>query len=328
MGFYSMPRYFEHMPQVGKPMKKANPENEDQLKAIEAEIHELIIAAQSAGRSDESLNESGQLTALQRVEKLVEPGTFRPLNTLYNPEGNKNGSVSIVKGLGRINGKWAVIVASDNKKLAGAWVPGQAECLLRASDTAKTLRIPLVYVLNCSGVKFDDQDMVFPNRRGGGTPFFRNAELNQLGIPVIVGIYGTNPAGGGYHSISPTILIAHEKANMAVGGAGILGGMSPKGYIDMEGAEQIAESVAKSGKTEPPGAVDIHYTETGFFREVYASEEGVLEGIKKYIGMLPSYNPEFFRVDDPKAPALPLDDLYSLVPLNDKRAYDMYNVIG
>ena len=73
---------------------------------------------------------------------------------------------------------------------------------------------------------------------------------------------------------------------MAVGGAGILGGMSPKGYIDMEGAEQIAESVAKSGKTEPPGAVDIHYTETGFFREVYASEEGVLEGIKKYIGML------------------------------------------
>ena len=59
MGFYSMPRYFEHMPQVGKPMKKANPENEAQLKAIQAEIHELVKAAQSAGRSDESLNESG-----------------------------------------------------------------------------------------------------------------------------------------------------------------------------------------------------------------------------------------------------------------------------
>ena len=328
MGFYSMPRYFEKMPQVGKPLKKANPENEEQLKKIEAEIHELIKAAQSAGRSDESLNASGQLTALQRVEKLVEPGTFRPLNSIFNPEGNKNGSVSLVKGLGRVNGHWAVIVASDNKKLAGAWVPGQAECLLRASDTAKTLHIPLIYVLNCSGVKFDEQEKVYPNRRGGGTPFYRNSELNQLGVPVIVGIYGTNPAGGGYHSISPTILIAHEKANMAVGGAGILGGMSPKGYIDMEGAEQIADSVAKSGKTEPPGAVDIHYTETGFFREVYASEEGVLEGIKKYVGMLPKYDPEFFRVDDPRVPALPLDDLYSLIPLNDKRAYDMYNVIG
>ena len=58
MGFYSMPRYFEKMPQVGKPLKKANPENEEQLKKIEAEIHELIKAAQSAGRSDESLNAS------------------------------------------------------------------------------------------------------------------------------------------------------------------------------------------------------------------------------------------------------------------------------
>ena len=42
-----------------------------------------------------------------------------------------------------------------------------------------------------------------------------------MGVPVIVGIYGTNPAGGGYHSISPTILIAHQDANMAVGGAGM-----------------------------------------------------------------------------------------------------------
>ena len=324
MGFYSMPRYFQQLPQVGKVLKKVDEDNTAKLKAIEEEIHQLVKAAEDAGRSTESLNASGQLTALQRVEKLVEPGTWRPLNSLFNPEGNKNGSVSIVKGLGKINGKWAVVVASDNKKLAGAWVPGQAECLLRASDTAKTLHIPLVYVLNCSGVKFDEQEKVYPNRRGGGTPFFRNAELNQLGVPVIVGIYGTNPAGGGYHSISPTVLIAHEKANMAVGGAGILGGMNPKGYIDMEGANQIADMVDRSGKQEPPGAVDIHFTETGFMREVYASEEGVLEGIKKYIGMLPSYNPEFFRVDDPKAPALPSEDLYSMVPLFDNSELKEY----
>ena len=115
-------------------------------------------------------------------------GTFCPLNSLYNPQDNdeeKIGiiSTSIVKGLGRINGKWAVIIASDNKKMAGAWVPGQADNLLRGSDTAKLLGIPLVYVLNCSGVKLDEQEKVYPNRRGGGTPFYRNSELNQMGIP-------------------------------------------------------------------------------------------------------------------------------------------------
>ncbi len=328
MGFYSMPRYFQHLPQLGKELKKEDTANKEQLKKIEAEIHALIQQAQEAGKADADVNKRGELTALQRVAKLVEPGTWRPLNSLFNPQNNKNGSVAIVKGLGKINGKWCVVCASDNKKLAGAWVPGQAECLLRASDTAKTLRIPLVYVLNCSGVKFDEQEKVYPNRRGGGTPFYRNSELNQLGIPVIVGIYGTNPAGGGYHSISPTVIIAHEKANMAVGGAGIVGGMNPKGHVDMQYANEIADAVDKSVKTEPPGAVDIHYTETGFIREVYASEEGVLEGIKKYVGMLPKFDLDFFRVDDPKEPALPTDDLYSLLPVNDKRAYDIYNILG
>ena len=50
----------------------------------------------------------------------------------------------------------------------------------RASDAAKMLNLPLIYLLNCAGVDFPYQDQVYPNRRGGGTPFFRNAELNQL----------------------------------------------------------------------------------------------------------------------------------------------------
>lgn len=316
------------MPTLGKPLAAANNENMEALKAIEADIHEAIKTVQAEGRTDESLNESGQMTALQRIAALVDKGTWCPLNTIYNPEGNDNGSTGIVKGLGRINGKWAVIVASDNKKLAGAWVAGQADNLLRASDTAKTLRIPLVYVLNCSGVKFTEQEKVYPNRRGGGTPFFRNAELQKLGIPVIVGIYGTNPAGGGYHSISPTLIVAHRKANMAVGGAGIVGGMNPKGHIEIADAEQIITNTINAGKVNPPGSVSIHFNETGFMREVYQEELGVIEGIKKYVDMLPAYDLQFFRVDEPRAPKYSAEDLYSIVPLNQKKTYDIYEVIA
>jgi len=328
MNAYSMPGYFQNMPVVGKVVSTPNPENEASIKKVEEEISATIKQVQSEGRPDESLNKSGQMTALQRIHDLVDNDTWCPLNSLLNPEGNANGSTGIIKGLGRINGKWAVIVASDNKKLAGAWVAGQAENLLRGSDTAKRLHIPLVYILNCSGVKFDEQEKVFPNRRGGGTSFYRNAELQQLGIPVIVGIYGTNPAGGGYHSISPTILIAHQKANMAVGGSGILGGMNPKGFIDMESAEQIADAVNSAGKQTSPGSVSVHFNSTGFFREVYAEEKGVLEGIKKYIDALPAYDLSFFRVADPCLPKFSQEELYSVIPMNQKRQYDIYNVIG
>ena len=326
MGNYSMPRYFQNMPTVGKAVRP-NPENVAELKAIEEDIHAKIVAALAAGKKDEDMNAKGQMTAMQRVSMLVDPGTWCPLNSLYNPEDNKNGSTSIIKGLGRVNGKWCVVIASDNKKHAGTWVPGQADNLLRGSDTAKRLRIPLVYLLNCAGVELDQQEKVYPNRRGGGTPFYRNSELNQMGITVIVGIYGTNPAGGGYHSISPTILIAHEKANMAVGGAGIVGGMNPKGFVDMEAA--LAQIEATKGlRADPPGTVAIHYGETGFFREVYSGEDGVIAGIKKYLDMLPSYDLEFFRVDTPQSPAASDVELYDLVLNNKKRPYDMYSVIA
>ena len=327
MSNFSMPKYFQNMPIVGKPISSIDEANENEIREVEESIAQAIEDMQQAGTPDESINDRGQMTALQRVAELIDEGTWYPLNTLYNPEDFETGT-GIVKGLARIEGKWAVVVASDNKKIVGAWVPGQAENLLRASDTAKCLGIPLVYVLNCSGVKLDEQEMVYPNRRGGGTPFFRNAELQQLGIPVIVGIYGTNPAGGGYHSISPTILIAHEDANMAVGGAGIVGGMNPKGYIDMEGAIQIAEATIKSKGVEVPGTIDIHYNETGFFREVYGDEVGVLEGIRKYMSYLPAYNLDFFRVDEPAEPQLDPEDLYSIIPMNQKKIYNIYDIIG
>ena len=316
MGYFSMPKYFQNMPTVGKALVNPNAENETEIKEIEKQIHDKVTEILAAGiTTEEKLNERGQLSAMQRINALVDEGTFCPLNSLFNPNDNKMGSTNIINGLGCVNGKWVYIIASDNKKMAGTWEPGQAENLIRCSDAAKMLNLPLIYLLNCAGVDFPYQDQVYPNRRGGGTPFFRNAELNQLGIPVIVGIYGTNPAGGGYHSISPTILIAHSQANMAVGGAGILSGMNPKGYIDEEAAEQIvAAQIENSKKHVPaPGSVPIHYDETGFFREVYENDYGVIEGIKKYISYLPAYNLEFFRVDDPQRPILPAEDLYDVI---------------
>ena len=151
-----MPRYFQDMPVVGKPVR-ANAENVAELRAVEDDIHAHIVDALSAGKAEEEMNAKGQLTAMQRVSLLVDPGTWCPLNSLYNPEKNKNGSTSIIKGLGRVNGKWCVIIASDNKKHAGTWVPGQADNLLRGSDTAKRLRVPLIYLLECAGVELDEQ---------------------------------------------------------------------------------------------------------------------------------------------------------------------------
>jgi len=142
------------------------------------------------------------------------------------------------------------------------------------------------------------QEKFYADRRGGGTPFYRHAELEQAGIPVLAGIYGTNPAGGGYQSISPTILLAHKDANMAVGGAGIVSGMSPRGGFDIEGLEELIART-REFKERPPGRVDIHHDQTGFFTRVYDDEKGVLDGLKEYMRAIPAYEPGFFRVASP-----------------------------
>ena len=324
---YALHPYWKEMPTIGKRLARELKKNIEEIKNAEAVVAIEVDRVKNNGKSTEKMNEKGEMTAWQRLEYLVDPGTWCPLHTIYDPANNEEGNTGVIDGLGKINGKWAVIIASNNKVMAGAWLSGQADNVLRVTDIAKRLHIPLVWVLNCSGAKLMEQETLYPNRRGSGTPFYRHAELQKLGIPIIVGIYGTNPAGGGYHAISPTVLIAHKKANMAVGGGGIVGGMNPKGYIDDEAAEALIEQTRKF-KATPPGRVEIHHDVTGFIREVCDTEEAVLDEIKKYMQAMPAYAPDFFRVADPAEPKFPATDLYSLVPFNQKRTYAMDEVLA
>ncbi|HDG96930.1 MAG: glutaconyl-CoA decarboxylase subunit alpha [Deltaproteobacteria bacterium] len=323
--------YFEKMTPIGKRLsekqRESTKDNVEQIRKIEKEVEEAIEQVKNAGLPAEVIHKRGQMTIWERIEYLIDPGTWCPLHTLYNPQFNEEGTTGVVDGLAQINGKWAVVIGFDNKVLAGAWIAGQADNQLRVTDIAKRLRVPLVWLVNCSGVKLTEQEEVYANRRGNGTTFFRHAELEKLGIPILAGIYGTNPAGGGYQGISPTLLIAHKDANIAVGGGGIVSGMSPKGYFDEEGAEQIIEAT-KHFKQAPPGSVKIHYNETGFFKEVYDTETEVLDALKKYMDMMPAYNPNFFRVAEPKEPKFPAEDINHIVAFNQKRSYNFDEVLA
>jgi glutaconyl-CoA decarboxylase len=315
------------MDDIGKELKHAKEDNAKELKDYEALVAEEVWRVKAAGKDPGKMHEKGEWTAWERIDYLVEPGTWSPLHTIYDPAENEEGQTNIIDGLGKINGKWAVVIAFNNAVMAGAWLSGQADNVLRVTDVSKRLHLPLVYLLNCSGVKLMEHESIFPNRRGSGAPFFRHAELQELGIPIIVGIWGTNPAGGGYHGISPTVLIAHKDANMSVGGAGIVSGMAPKGFVDEEVAQGLITNT-RALRATPPGRVEIHHNETGFFRDVCDTEEEVLDDIKRYMDMLPAYAPAFFRVAAPTEPKYPAEDLYSIVPMNPRRAYDMKDVLA
>ena len=326
-----MKQYFQDMARMGKPLtdkdKTAAEANVREIRTVEEGVEKALEERRSKGLPVEKIHKRGEKTALERIELLVDPGTFLPLNSLYDPEFNQEGTTGVITGLGRISGRYASIIASDNRVLAGAWIPGQREHVFRAQDIAEQMNIPLVWILNCSGVKLTEQEKVYAGRRSGGRTFFRHAELAEKGIPVIVGMYGTNPAGGGYHAISPAIIFAHEKSNMAVGGGGIVSGMSPKGHFDLEGAEALIEAT-RQFKQVPPGGVRIHHDKTGFMRQVFDTEEGVLQAMKDFMAGLPAYDAGTFRVAEPAEPLYPGEDIDSIVPYNQKRVYAIEQVMA
>lgn len=323
--------YFEQMPAIGKELREGevrrSQENADLIKEQEALLAEEAQRVKNAGIPAEKVHQRGGMTIYDRLDYLVDPGTWRPLHSLYNPQDNEEGCTGVVNGLGKIEGKWAVIIGFDNKVMAGAWIAGQAENILMVTDLAKRLNVPLVWLTNCSGVKLMEQETVYAGRRSSGAPFYRHADLNQLGIPILNGIYGTNPAGGGYQGISPTILLAHEGANIAVGGAGIVGGMNPKGYIDEAAAQALIEGT-RGFKGKAPGRTETHFDQTAYFREVHETEQGVLDGIKDYMRMMPAYDPTMFRVAEPAEPRFPTEDLNLILPANQKRPYDALQVLA
>ena len=138
-----MKPYFEKMPEFGKAISQgqvlSTEENVEKIKDVEEGIEAEVEKVKNVGFPEEKINARGQMTVWQRLKYLVDPGTWCPLHTLYNPDDNAEGSTNVFDGLGKISGKWAVIIGFDNKLLAGAWVPGQYENILRVTNLSKRL---------------------------------------------------------------------------------------------------------------------------------------------------------------------------------------------
>ena len=106
MGYFSMPKYFQNMPTVGKALVNPNAENETEIKEIEKQIHDKVTEILAAGiTTEEKLNERGQLSAMQRINALRGVTRIGRTTLLFNPNDNKMGSTNIINGLGCVNGK-------------------------------------------------------------------------------------------------------------------------------------------------------------------------------------------------------------------------------
>jgi glutaconyl-CoA decarboxylase subunit alpha len=140
------------------------------------------------------------------------------------------------------------------------------------TDLAKRLNIPLVWLVNCSGVKLPEQEKFYANRRGAGTPF------------------SATPSWSSRHS-GPGRHLRHQSGRRRIPGHQPHHPFRPQGLqyrrgrrrhrqrhvaqgriLMRRGRGQLIEKPPSNSRPNRPGSVKIHYDETGFFRYVFDEE--------------------------------------------------------
>ena len=139
----------------------------------------------------------------------------------------------------RIEGRWTMVIANDNTVASGSWWPRTPEKIERAQEMALRLRLPVVYLVDCSGLYLPEQSRSFPGRTGAGHIFKRNSVLSAAGVPQIAGVFGDCIAGGGYMPIISDRVYMTEQAYMVIAGAALIKGAKSQklSSLDIGGPE-------------------------------------------------------------------------------------------
>ena len=125
----------------------------------------------------------GKLTARERIEKLIDPGSyfleFSPL-AAFGLYDNEVPSAGIVAGMGVVSGRLCVLAANDATVKGGTYFPETIKKHLRAQEIALQNRLPCIYLVDSGGVFLPKQAEVFPDKEHFGRIFYNQPQASAV----------------------------------------------------------------------------------------------------------------------------------------------------
>lgn len=260
----------------------------------------------------------GKLTTAERIDLLADPGAPRvPVGTFVNYGTLFGGKLKSPNAgvwclFTQVAGRWTMVIANDNTVASGSWWPQTPEKIERAQEMALRLRIPLVYLVDCSGLYLPEQSKTFSGARGAGHIFTMNARLSAQGIPQIAGVFGDCIAGGGYMPIISDRVIMTEQAYMVIAGAALIKGAKSQDITSLD-----------------IGGPEVHVHRSGCADERAPDDQTALRRIRAEIERLPSSAADYYRgAAAPAEPRFDPAELASIVPVDHRVAYDPRQVLA
>ncbi|UZD24700.1 acyl-CoA carboxylase subunit beta [Algoriphagus halophytocola] len=285
----------------------------DKIKTLQRKNAEALLGG--GEKRIEAQHKKGKLTARERVELLMDEGTFQEIDKFVMHRAKDFGldkehylGDGVVTGYGEVNGRLVYVFSQDFTVFGGSLSETHAEKICKIMDMAMKNGAPVVGLNDSGGARIQEG----VNSLGGYADIFYRNTLASGVVPQISAIMGPCAGGAVYSpAITDFILMVENTSYMFVTGP------------------NVVKTVTQENVTaEELGGASAHSTKSGVTHFACANELECIQHIKKILGYMPQNCEEI-------APVYPYElledesrkELDSLIPENPNQPYDIRDVV-
>jgi len=257
-----------------------------------------------AARYHEAAAAAGKLFARDRIALLVDDGSFTEDGAFANVLADGLPADGVITGTAAIAGRPVALMANDSTVKAGSWGARTVEKIIRIIEKAYAGGIPMIYLVDSAGARITDQVEMFPGRRGAGKIFHTQVRASGS-IPQVCALFGPSAAGGAYiPAFCDFVAMVNGNASMYLG--------SPR---------MVEMVIGEKTTLEEMGGARMHCTVSGCGHYLAGSEQDAITAVRDFLSYLPANWREAPPADAAGEPVP--TDLRALVPVSERRAFDM-----
>jgi acetyl-CoA carboxylase carboxyltransferase component len=291
--------------------------NAGRMSALVGELRTHLAAVRGGGGEEAVAKHRsrGKLTARERVDLLVDPGSdFLEFSALAAGGMYEGGSPSagILTGIGIVDGQHCVIVANDATVKGGTYYPMTVKKHLRAQEVAEQNYLPCIYLVDSGGAFLPLQADVFPDREHFGRIFYNQARMSGKRIAQIAAVMGSCTAGGAY-------VPAMSDETVIVKG---------NGTIFLGGPPLVKAATGEEVSAEDLGGADVHTRVSGVADHFANDDNHALAIVRDIVANLHLELPRQWDRVEPLEPKYDPRELYGVVPADSRIGYDVHEIIA
>lgn len=278
-----------------------------------SEIREQSILG--GGRDKiEQQRQKGKLWVRDRLEKLLDPGSFSEIqwmrihrSSYFGLDKQRFYNDGVVTGYGKIDNRLVYVYAQDFTVLGGSIGEAHGEKIAKLIEKAVEIGVPVIGLYDSGGARIQEGVAAL---HGCGRIFYANVKASGV-IPQIALILGPCAGAAAYSPALMDFIIVVKGA-----------------YMFITGPEVVKAATGITVTFEQLGGADVHSSISGVAHFMAENEEEAFAITRKLLSYLPSNNtedPPYTPTEDPVDRKL--DELYEIVPIDPMKPFDVRDVI-